>query len=122
MQHSGFPISFGNYTHLNHKGKLYTGMLTDLYFGKLNIEDISDAFQTPRMTYRDLDTSLYISVHTNKPSIPFNGMWMDVNEFGCIANDVEDCGFPDMKSFEFRKLRDLDNIQHLNCCQNNSSV
>jgi len=116
MQDSGFPFSFGNYTHLNAKGKQYAQMLTELYFGKLNIKELSLS-SSSRMTYRDLDTSLYISVHTGKPSIPFNGLWMDVNEFGCIANDVEDCGFPDMKSFEFRKLRDLDNIQHLNSCQ-----
>jgi len=123
MQTGGFPVSFGNYTHLNSKGIQYTKMLTDLYFGKLNIEELSSSLNDKRMTYRDLDTSSYVSIHTGKPSIPFNGFWMDVDELGCTPHDVQDCGFPHTEPFVFQNPKYFHFIQKFNdTCQNNVNL
>eukprot|EP00588_Corethron_pennatum_P008632 CAMPEP_0194271264 /NCGR_PEP_ID=MMETSP0169-20130528/5098_1 /TAXON_ID=218684 /ORGANISM="Corethron pennatum, Strain L29A3" /LENGTH=659 /DNA_ID=CAMNT_0039013573 /DNA_START=321 /DNA_END=2300 /DNA_ORIENTATION=+ len=99
IETAGYMVSFGNYTHLSSIGNDLVGMLSEFYFNKLMMESKEE---NNRLTYRDLDVSVYKSLYTGTQSVPYNGWWLDVDKNGCAENEVGDCGFPSIEPYVFR--------------------
>jgi uncharacterized membrane protein len=108
MHDANYPVTYGSYDitakgntnfTMNRFGNDLIEMSVDFYHNKYWIgytTDESRQLDNPARgwTYRDMDCSTYKSLYSGLGPKPFSGHWLDVDDRGCLEQDVEDCGFP----------------------------